>query len=155
MYQTNSRLLRIYARAVAARRYAHPSFQRNGAWKVRILNQLCVLQSVIGRGHAVRTISSQGVKLNGAANGQTKKSSLVDGPSRSAANATTMTSTLHGGSVFGDGLFAFFPNHEEEVLCRSSLYQGALRLTHAGDSQADDFLIHHGKHMEACDGGSD
>jgi hypothetical protein len=35
------------------------------------------------------------------------------------------------------------------------LYQGALSLTHVGDSQTGDFLIHDGKHMEACDGGSD
>jgi hypothetical protein len=35
------------------------------------------------------------------------------------------------------------------------LYQGALRLTHVGDSQAGDFMIHQSKQMEACDGGSD
>ena len=34
-------------------------------------------------------------------------------------------------------------------------YQGALRLTHAGDSQADENLIRRCEHMEACDGGSD
>lgn len=35
------------------------------------------------------------------------------------------------------------------------LYQGALRLTHAGDSQADENLIRRCRHVEACDGGSD
>lgn len=34
-------------------------------------------------------------------------------------------------------------------------YQGALSLTHAGDSQADENLIRRCRHMEACDGGSD
>ena len=34
-------------------------------------------------------------------------------------------------------------------------YQGALRLTHVGDSQAGENLIRRCKHKEACDGGSD
>ena len=42
-----------------------------------------------------------------------------------------------------------------EAVRAGLLYQGALSLTHAEDSQAGDFLIHRGKHMEACDGGSD
>jgi glucose-1-phosphate thymidylyltransferase len=34
-------------------------------------------------------------------------------------------------------------------------YQWALKVTHVRDSQAVNFLIHHGRHMEACDGDSD
>ena len=35
------------------------------------------------------------------------------------------------------------------------LYQGALRLNHAEDSQPDENLIRRCKHMEASDGGCD
>ncbi len=38
---------------------------------------------------------------------------------------------------------------------RRELYQSALRLTHAGDSQGDINVIRRCRHMEACDGGSD
>ncbi|WP_231684168.1 hypothetical protein, partial [Blastomonas sp. AAP25] len=35
------------------------------------------------------------------------------------------------------------------------LYQGALRLTHAKDSQPGEIMIRCGRHMEACNGGND
>jgi hypothetical protein len=77
-------------------------------------------------------------------------SSGLTGGRKETLRATNVSRELHQ-SVFAGRLQG---RHTEHPIL-ADLYQGAKRVTHAGDFQAAEILILECKHMEACGGSSD
>ena len=73
---------------------------------------------------------------------------------RNRGTEDILLAVVDGLKGFPDAITAVFPEAVVQT-CIVHLYQGALRLTHARDSQPAEIVIRCGRHMEACNGGSD